>query len=106
MDRPRRYRVLRIAVTVVSLTACLLLVALWVRSYYIRDHLHVPVWGNRSIAFTSREGRLAFVTWLAPSTAQWSFHQQAVEILPTIPERGAVLGFELLRPTKDSNLAV
>ena len=45
---------LRIAVTVLSLTACVLLIALWVRSYRWSDGITV---GGR-IVVASREGRL------------------------------------------------
>jgi hypothetical protein len=44
---------LRIAVTALSLTACVLLVALWVRSYYCLDHF-----GGPPVLFTSWRGRL------------------------------------------------
>jgi hypothetical protein len=35
---------LRIAVTALSVTACVLLIALWVRSYWWVDKLHVAYW--------------------------------------------------------------
>jgi hypothetical protein len=37
MERSRVTRYIRIAVTALSLTACVLLIALWVRSYWIAD---------------------------------------------------------------------
>src|SRR5688572_8124346 len=39
MERARAFRYLRIAVTALSLTACVLLIALWVRSYTWLDSI-------------------------------------------------------------------
>lgn len=50
----RRY--VRITVSVISLVACMLLIAMWVRSYWWFDSLH-------------NEG-----TWLQPEFGLWSFH--------------------------------
>jgi hypothetical protein len=47
---------LRIAVTVLSLTACMLLVALWVRSYWLSEGLHVQLAESRPIDFFSMCG--------------------------------------------------
>ena len=41
MERARITRYIRIAVTALSLTACLLLIALWVRSYWWVDAVYV-----------------------------------------------------------------
>ncbi|HEY3393677.1 MAG TPA: hypothetical protein VGK58_13285 [Lacipirellulaceae bacterium] len=49
---------LRIAVTALSLTAFVLLVALWVRSYYRWDSPNAPFWGNRWIQLNSLRGHL------------------------------------------------
>jgi hypothetical protein len=50
---------LRMAVTALGLTACLLLVALWVRSYTWRDELGVLFDGNSKLALLqSHPGRL------------------------------------------------
>lgn len=44
MERPGIFRVLRIAVTVLSLTVCVLLIIFWVRSHWRQDR----VWGYTS----------------------------------------------------------
>jgi hypothetical protein len=51
---------LRIAVTVLSLTACVLLVALWVRSYWRTDYAWGWVATNHTFHLISREGRWCF----------------------------------------------
>ena len=43
MDRPRVFRLVRIALSAVCLTACLLLIALWARSYHSSDRLLGPL---------------------------------------------------------------
>ena len=50
---------LRIAVTVLSLTACVLLIALWVRSYTWIDVLDGPLTTSRGILLGSSQGRLS-----------------------------------------------
>jgi hypothetical protein len=47
MERPRVTKYVRISVTAVSLTVCVLLVALWVRSYWKLDV--VPVWNGIAV---------------------------------------------------------
>jgi hypothetical protein len=66
VERSRITRYLRIAVTALSLTACVLLIALWVRSYKWHD----GVWGRfseaRGFHLSSHEGRvqLSMLTYL------------------------------------------
>src|SRR5687768_235419 len=50
-----RFRKLRIAVTVLSLTACVLLIGLWVRSYYSVFRLHAF---DRKVQIVSWQGLL------------------------------------------------
>ena len=47
---------LRIAVTVLSLTACVLLIALWVRSYYTGDSLQVRISAGDVLGLGSSSG--------------------------------------------------
>ena len=47
----------RIAVTALSLTACVLLIALWVRSYYVADAITGYTTNNNSILLSSFWGR-------------------------------------------------
>jgi hypothetical protein len=60
-------RYLRIAVTALSLTACVLLVALWVRSYKAYDGIIGHVSKNRLINAHSFEGYLGVGTSVWPS---------------------------------------
>lgn len=58
---------LRIAVTVLSLIACVMLIALWVRSYVWGDHFIGPLSGTRWLGFSSslgfHKGHLQFPYW-------------------------------------------
>ena len=47
MERARVFQYLRIAVTVLSLTACVLLVALWVRSYWQLELVYFQLFDPR-----------------------------------------------------------
>lgn len=53
-------RYLRIAVSVVCLTACVLLIALWVRSYRTSDRLH-GLLRKQEIVLASKQGRLTII---------------------------------------------
>jgi hypothetical protein len=57
MTRPRILRLFRIAVSVVCGILCLLLIALWLRSYTWQDW----VWGRNSRLFCSYHGELSYV---------------------------------------------
>jgi hypothetical protein len=50
---------LRVAVTALSLTACVLLIALWARSYWWYDTAHCPLRGPQMLIVTSYDGRLS-----------------------------------------------
>jgi hypothetical protein len=76
---------LRIAVTALSVTACALFVALWVRSYRTVDMLYLHIPGAGPFKIESLEGRLALVRghhtgWAVGShpLAQW---QRRVELV-------------------------
>jgi hypothetical protein len=51
---------LRIAVTAVGLTACVLLVALWVRSYWRLDGISMPITTTRKVEVWSGGARVEF----------------------------------------------
>jgi hypothetical protein len=91
---------LRIAVTAVSLTACVLLVALWVRSMSMLDEFHVTTASRINRAY-SLHGELKFVSEtdtfpgkLVKSWGVWSEKFETEVILPPMPEY-ASLGFSL-----------
>ena len=60
MERSRITRYLRIAVTALSLTVCVLLIALWVRSYYRNDALFGPDFTSGISGFGSVQGGASF----------------------------------------------
>ena len=51
---------LRIAVTALSLTACVLLIVLWVRSYWVRDTVWQTSENNVVVGLTSNAGMIYF----------------------------------------------
>jgi hypothetical protein len=94
MDRTRISRFLRIAATALCLTACVLLVALWVRSYYYLDSFGGP---PRSL-FTSWRGRLF---------AGGSIYQSSLSDGKDAsdPELCAVLGVFIITTIDQNNLS-
>jgi len=73
---------LRIAVTALSLTACVLLVALWVRSHYFYDDVRVPLPGMRMFDFTSFPEHLDFHVWNdLDRNPQWEFRSLSLDEL-------------------------
>ena len=61
---------LRIAVTALSLTACVLLIALWVRSYWWVDSLSGQ-YRSRAYEFTSSHGQLTLYTSRDSGKPEW-----------------------------------
>ena len=71
-------KVLKIAVSALSLAACLALVALWGRSYPAHDNLEGPISSSRHFTAQSFRGRLALATYPTrfasrQSHAQWQW---------------------------------
>jgi hypothetical protein len=62
---------MRIAVTALCLTACVLLVALWVRSYWWRDFLFGRFDRPRAYQFESIQGQLYLSTFLDSGWPGW-----------------------------------
>ena len=60
MERSRTIRYLRIAVTALSLTACVLLIALWVRSYWWWDRIYRVSAASRLQSIGSNRGTVRF----------------------------------------------
>jgi hypothetical protein len=67
---------LRIAVTALCLTACVLLVALWVRSFWWSDRLKFARTGNRVVSISSNFGVLSIgdadLSKVIPQSFGWS----------------------------------
>jgi hypothetical protein len=99
-----RFRKLRIAWSVVCGIACVLLIGLWVRSYYVCDSVHVPTWGSMRVGAlrgiisiaASRETSMGW-TWNAIPTARlmpvlgsgptWSFRSEPPYTFLVFPHR-------------------
>ena len=62
---------LRIAVTALSFTACVLLVVLWVRSYYFRDATILDS-SKGWLHFVSMHGRVSCSQGIQPTGMDWS----------------------------------
>jgi hypothetical protein len=62
MSRTLRY--LRIAFSALCGIICLLLIVLWVRSYYFNEQVSGPAFGKH-LAFQSRQGRAAMASRLS-----------------------------------------
>jgi hypothetical protein len=66
MTRPRVVRSLQIAISVVCGIACVLLIALWVRSYWWWDTAYFPLTTQKMVTVHSKEGSLG-VSSYSPS---------------------------------------
>jgi hypothetical protein len=78
----RFLRYLRIAFSAMCLIACVLLIALWVRSYRKVDELHGRLWGQQSFLFGSKEAfviGIVFDSKSLPNDWQWEFHSATVD---------------------------
>jgi hypothetical protein len=89
---------LRIAVTTLSLTACAVLIALWVRSISMLDQFHLTT-ANRITRLTLLHGELKLATDSTPVPGKyvekwglWSERFEHEVILPPMPSYAA-LGF-------------
>lgn len=87
-------RYLRIAVSVLSLTAFVLLVAFWFRSCHQVDNLYLRTWGGRTLNFSSGLGQLAINLQPAgsgewPHPRNWHFMTQpAAPIRESLAKQG------------------
>jgi hypothetical protein len=73
MERSRVTRYVRIAVTALSLTACVLLIALWVRSYWWCDIAEGAFTSSSGFSFTSKGGDVTYRKH-STSKARWRIH--------------------------------
>jgi hypothetical protein len=75
---------LRIAVTALSLTACVLLIALWVRGYGTIDTFRGRLTATRAIGFESNEERLGVGLYKVPfsGTAPAPMRSNRIELPP------------------------
>jgi hypothetical protein len=95
---------LRIAVTALGLTACVLLIALWVRSYSRAERLHWSYDGKRSIAVASKQGVLFLLHYenvRQPNAWKRGFYSFSTADQQSFPmdvqEENTIVGFGILR---------
>ena len=88
---------LRIAVTVLSLATCVLVVALWVRSYERCDRVYGPLSRGRVVGISTTHGG-AYVLWYTPYAAvSWTIESSDRSDRPDIQPSVSAMGFELYR---------
>ena len=95
---------LRIAVTALCLTACVLLIALWVRSYWWADRLHWSFDGKEAFAVASKQGRfllLGYETVDEPNEWKSGWYSHSTSDEQSFPlddfKNNSRLGFDVLR---------
>jgi len=103
-----RFRKLRIAWSVFCGIACVLLIVLWVRGYYVLDFLRCRLPNDWGLQAVSTDGRLIFHTQQLNPTLHWpswawTSHkdQSSKDMFPRDP---SVLGFQLERIPPNSRL--
>jgi hypothetical protein len=103
MNRSRLFHSLRIAWSVAFGILCLLLIALWVRSYWRFDYVSGMATANRQVEVFAIQGRLVIGTWAETTFAPWrrqsnpvSDSQATVRIIE--PHENA-LGFAIVKPS-------
>src|SRR6478735_6596988 len=106
-----RFRKLRIAFSVTCAIACVLLIALWVRSYSTFDYAYGPFIGGKAFATYSIDGTLSFSVnapdWF-PGASEWKWNSTP----PTELDRQAVralqkhLGFHAFVSSTMSNVTL
>jgi hypothetical protein len=67
-------RYLRIVVTALRLTACALLIALWLRSHWYWDQLYNPISNKHLVIVESASGRVILVITAAVPGSPWVWH--------------------------------
>ena len=99
-----KYPKLRIAWSVGCGILCLLLIVLWVRSYWWADRLHGRIIGDRMFVVASKEGRTVLVGFQHHTPSNWpwevtSYPCDDARAFPVGPERWyrPVLGFCWMR---------
>jgi hypothetical protein len=101
MERQFRYRRWRIATTAVFGTLCILLVALWIRSYSRRDAVYIDFRFSQSVELDSEQGRCAILIATVRNLSDtpirvesWEF-SRPFRFFPFNSEASAESGFEM-----------
>jgi hypothetical protein len=79
VGRDSMLKYLRIGVTALSLTACVLLIALWVRSYSYWDHIRGSISEHRMLKFNSVSGKLSISHTQFPRWHTWRRYSFALD---------------------------
>ena len=91
----RWLRYLRIAFSATCLIACVLLIALWVRSYRHTDLLSGSVGGRGFVIIESQEGRLIYIRDLkAPGLRSWSISTDIYGWMESLAIQGRSWGWD------------
>jgi hypothetical protein len=111
MDRPRMVRFLRIAVSAVFLTLCLVFVVLWVRCYWLIDTLWGPATNNGQIAIVSIQGQLFLGNNYAGRYPSWSrqsgiLYSKWRSIWTVLFPRRDVFGFALVADSNNLGITI
>ncbi len=92
-------RYLRIAVTVLSLTACVLLIMLWVRSYWRQDCVHLRLSNTVALGVVSLKGRIIFIADAQPVDRRPGLPRWGIESVQAIDWQLQWLGERIQRAT-------
>src|SRR5687767_13219399 len=96
MDRPRVVRLLRIAWSISCLTACVLLIALWVRSYWWGDTFEADVPPLRKMfLIDSTHGRMG-IFQTEPLTPGWRWLWTRERLRKWAGEPSENMGFDIV----------
>jgi hypothetical protein len=76
-----KYRKLRIAWSVGCGIACILLIAMWVRTTYFCETIFGPVASSSSLVMTSRQGGLG-IGLTKSGTPSWSYSANQPDVVP------------------------
>src|SRR3974377_498746 len=70
---------LRLVASIVSAIACLVLMGMWVRSYYASESFTARFIGERGFVLSSKPGRLFahLCTMIPTETPRWSFESES-----------------------------
>jgi hypothetical protein len=103
LKKQPKLRKLRIAFSAVCGILCLLLIALWVWSYWRFDYVSGMLTANRQVEIFAIQGRLAIGTWVEPTYSPWTHRSN-----PVAESQGTVriledgensFGFAFIRPS-------
>jgi hypothetical protein len=91
-----RYRYLRIAFSAVCGVVCLLLIALWVRTYFSCDKVQGPLSATKGFSVTSRRSALGLCVFPA-NAVPWMVLNFPSDYPPTVKPVATALGFGLIQ---------